>query len=103
MDEKPGPSKEPEGAAASCSDDVKTLKEFLALEENKGANYVVPLAWCPHLESNAKFEPESLSHVTLESPCQDCDHKGENWICLVCKEVKFHHFLQLSLINCYSF
>lgn len=45
---------------------------------------VVPLNWCPHLETVVEVPPEGLS---VETPCAECDQVGENWVCLICYQV----------------
>lgn len=87
-DPKPGPSKEtPDGAAGGG--EVSTLKAFMSLPENKDANYVIPLAWCPHLQEIKDFNTneEDLAKTKLDSPCASCKHVGENWLCLTCSAV----------------
>ncbi|KAJ0182290.1 hypothetical protein K1T71_001659 [Dendrolimus kikuchii] len=71
---------------ASSSDGKKTLVDYLA--ENMQAIVdgemfaVIPMPWCPHLDSlfaipsDVKFEPRGK--------CVDCDHIEENWVCLHC-------------------
>ena len=56
---------------------------------------VVPLTWCPHIETVAELPPEGLS---VHTPCGECDHVGENWVCLVCYQVRSvqHRFLLKS-------
>lgn len=50
---------------------------------------VIPLQWCPHLETlyaipnNVKFEQGVK--------CIDCDHTEENWVCLHCYVVSRKH------------
>ncbi|CAH2102130.1 unnamed protein product [Euphydryas editha] len=70
----------------AVSNETKTLVDFLSenmqaiVDEEMFA--VVPLQWCPHLESlyaipaNVKFEQGVK--------CVDCDHTDENWVCLHC-------------------
>lgn len=50
---------------------------------------VVPLNWCPHLETVAEVPPEGLS---VETPCAECDQVGENWVCLICYQVNSNIF-----------
>ena len=74
----PGPSKE-------ASQNNINLVEYLSLPENQGANLVVPLSWCPHLETITKQLSEKLFDVKRK--CENCENEGENWICLVCHRV----------------
>ena len=55
---------------------------FKALVSTKyaGANMVVPLSWCPHLDTClASDSPETIEP---KAPCMECANVGENWICL---------------------
>ena len=45
---------------------------------------VTPLPWCPHLD---QVQPLPSSGVDVMSPCVECGHMGENWVCLTCYEV----------------
>ena len=87
MDEepRPGPSKEKDA-------ENMTLAEYLSLPENQGANLVVPLTWCPHLETVTKDFDEALFDV--QRKCENCDNVGENWICLVCHRVFCSRYVQ---------
>ncbi|XP_039760371.1 histone deacetylase 6 isoform X1 [Pararge aegeria] len=73
---------------------------------------VVPLQWCPHLESIYAI-PEGVK-FEQGSKCVDCDHTKENWVCLHCfvtacgRHVNAHmqshyrtsgHALALSLVD----
>ena len=91
MDEepRPGPSREKD---ASKNVENMTLAEYLSLPENQGANLVVPLTWCPHLETVTKDFDEALFDVKRK--CENCDNVGENWICLVCHRVFCSRYVQ---------
>jgi hypothetical protein len=94
MDQEPkaGGSGSTDGASAG---EPKTLQEFLSLPENKEANMVVPLTWCPHLETTVTSQvPEK---VDIKSPCKECKHVGENWICLKVRSSK--HICRRSKIK----
>ncbi|XP_069503572.1 histone deacetylase 6 [Ambystoma mexicanum] len=45
---------------------------------------VIPLSWCPHLES---IQPVPACGLNVKEACQDCGSTEENWVCLVCYEV----------------
>ena len=54
---------------------------------NEGTLFsVVPLTWCPHLES---VRQDSDLQWGVQSPCRTCEDRSENWICLSCDEVCF--------------
>ena len=115
---QPGPSTSAsvEGASGGAEAEPRTLLEFLALPENKGcfaipssslngnalpkppgANLVVPLSWCPHLDTCLAAEvPETIDP---EAPCMECSNIGENWICLmVCDSLNVVGFLTLPAL-----
>lgn len=64
----------------------KTLVDFLAENMHSivdGEMFaVIPLPWCPHLETLYAIPSE----VSFEQgvKCVDCDHTAENWVCLHC-------------------
>ncbi len=73
------------GPSTSTSEDPKTLSEVLSAPENQGAVMVVPLGWCPHLESSREgarrlARGEEKAALNQEAPCADCGAKGENWV-----------------------
>ena len=45
---------------------------------------VAPLTWCPHLTG---VERVPACGLDVKGLCEDCDNRGENWICLVCYKV----------------
>ena len=50
-----------------------TLAEYLSLPENQNANLVMPLSWCPHLESiNKDFAVEDFD---VKRPCEVCNNE----------------------------
>ncbi|KAL0850817.1 hypothetical protein ABMA28_006740 [Loxostege sticticalis] len=82
-----GGSSKTENAGSSKKDEQKTtLVDYLA--ENMQAIVdgemfaVIPLPWCPHLESLYAMP----SDVKFEQgvKCVDCDETVENWVCLHC-------------------
>ncbi|CAK1602419.1 unnamed protein product [Parnassius mnemosyne] len=76
--DKGGSSKEVEGK--------KTLVDYLS--ENMQALIegemfaVVPLQWCPHLDSLFAIPPSVKFEQGVK--CVDCDETKENWVCLHC-------------------
>lgn len=46
---------------------------------------VEPLKWCQHLEQVAPLPEKPLD---VNDACEDCQAKGENWVCLVCYKVR---------------
>ena len=95
-DPKPGPSK-PRAEADM------TLAEYLALPENQGANLVMPIPWCPHLDQLGRYEElEEASRATaktlIEASCQQCDNVGENWVCLSCFSVQCSRYVNEHML-----
>ncbi|XP_067934488.1 histone deacetylase 6-like [Watersipora subatra] len=54
-----------------------------AMDESMEMFAVTPLSWCAHIEDNLPL-PGMLD---TSSPCLDCGHVGENWVCLTCYKV----------------
>ncbi|XP_075976743.1 histone deacetylase 6 [Anticarsia gemmatalis] len=92
-DEKPDTSKPKENKSSdgkdeqgSSSGEKTTLVDYLAKNMQAivdGEMFaVIPLQWCPHLESLYAIP----SDVKFEQgvKCIDCDHTEENWVCLHC-------------------
>ena len=136
-DEKPKTSKSNEGVAGGSSSneptsskkDVQTCGEAIStgkkatlveyLAENMqsivdGDMYaVIPLQWCPHLDSLFTL-PDSVK-FEQGVKCVDCDSTEENWVCLHCYVVSTtfltiiirskidtdHHRLRPSAIKCF--
>ena len=88
-DQQPGPSKPTEKDM--------TLAEYLALPENKDANLVMPLDWCPHLESIGQPE-EFMTRLDLNAKCEECHNVQENWICLVCFSVHCSRYVNEHML-----
>ena len=53
-----------------------SLMDYLSLPENKDANMVMPLTWCPHLET---LNEDPITDFSIQAPCKDCANVGENW------------------------
>ena len=47
---------------------------------------VYPKSWCEHLES---VQPVPAAGIDVTEPCRECGHVGENWVCLVCYQVRY--------------
>lgn len=54
---------------------------------------VVPLSWCPHLDSLYTLPEEVKFEQGVK--CVDCDHTEENWVCLHCYIVSIPYFMCL--------
>ena len=63
-DEQPGPSKPKQKSDM-------TIAEYLSLPENQNANMVMPITWCPHLETISKnFD---VKDYDVKRPCEICN------------------------------
>lgn len=76
-------------------DEKKTLVDYLAENMNAIVDEemfaVIPLPWCPHLES--LFAIPSDIKFEQGMKCIDCDHTVENWVCLHCYVVSIKRCL----------
>jgi uncharacterized UBP type Zn finger protein len=96
---KQGSSKELNEAKDTSKEDLKNMKlsEYLALTENKGANLVQPLKWCPHLEI-ITTETLTSNFDVQKAACEECGHVGENWICLICLSIHCSRYVNEHML-----
>ena len=94
----PGGSKdsEPQGATGGGAQNM-SLAEYLALPENKDANLVMPLSWCPHLDTITS-EPVPTNIDVRKEGCEECGHVGENWICLICLTIHCSRYVKEHML-----
>ncbi|XP_069991653.1 uncharacterized protein HDAC6 isoform X4 [Penaeus vannamei] len=89
---------EEDGAVGgACATQAEGLNTFL-LTEVSGAESmyaVVPLQWCPHLES---VQPVPKSSLDAFSPCEECKDLSENWVCLTCYKVLCGRFVNEHML-----
>ncbi|XP_072025995.1 histone deacetylase 6-like isoform X2 [Amphiura filiformis] len=69
------------GHLASHASDISLPIE----EAGHGLHAVIPLSWCPHLESDVMPLPDG--GVDTRAPCLECADTRENWVCLHCYQV----------------
>ena len=55
---------------------------------------VQPLSTCPHLEEVQPLPPGGS--LDAKQPCATCGDSSENWICLVCYQVRAVVILDLT-------
>ncbi|EDQ88423.1 uncharacterized protein MONBRDRAFT_8876 [Monosiga brevicollis MX1] len=79
-------------AAARASDDVG-----VAVALDSGYFAVEPKRDCPHV---ALVRP--MLEFELESPCCDCGHVGENWVCLACSTVRCSRYINGCMLKHYE-
>ncbi|KAL4226056.1 Histone deacetylase domain [Mactra antiquata] len=85
--------------AEGGSDKFGSNKELLKHYEQQGveAMYAVePLRWCAHLE---QVKPLPADGLNVEDPCEDCQNKGENWVCLVCFKVYCSRYVKEHMVK----
>ena len=46
-------------------DDKLSLAEYLAMPENQGASLVVPMPWCPHLDTLGSYKVSNFQQSKL--------------------------------------
>jgi len=74
---------------------IATSMKQLGLTENNELHAVVPLPWCPHLETVSEVP---LCGLDVGAPCQDCQAKGENWVCLTCYQVHCSRYVNEHML-----
>lgn len=85
-EDSPSASQENKENKNEQGEETKTLVDFLSenmqaiVDEEMFA--VVPLQWCPHLESLYAIPADVKFEQGVK--CVDCDHVDENWVCLHC-------------------
>ena len=95
-DPQPGSSKE--SNAKGNDNKSMGLADFLSHPDNKDANLIVPLPWCPHLDLITKSPPPLNIDVQKES-CEECGHVGENWICLICLTIHCSRYVNEHMLK----
>jgi len=69
-----------------------TISDFE--DEEKFGFAVVPLTWCPHLETVS-----SSVSVDVSAPCEKCLHEKENWLCLCCNAVYCSRYVNNHMVD----
>lgn len=64
-----------------------------------GFHAVCPIKECPHCVPGENIAPiEEFKDITITSPCKDCDHTKENWICLKCKVIGCSRYVKSHMV-----
>lgn len=64
-----------------------------------GFHAVCPIQECPHCVPGENIAPiEEFKDITISSPCKDCDHTKENWICLKCKVIGCSRYVKSHMV-----
>ena len=64
----------------------------------QGLHAVSPKDDCPHCTEEHILTLEAFAETHVNDPCQDCAHKGENWICLQCQTVRCSRYVQEHMV-----
>jgi len=62
---------------------------------------VEPKKECPHCipgENIAPKEDFEKEGITIKSPCKDCGHTQENWVCLKCKVIGCSRYVNSHMV-----
>lgn len=96
-DEEENEGKTQEAQESKPATLVDFLSENMAAIANGEMFAVVPLQWCPHLDSLYAIP----SNVRFEQgvKCVDCDHTEENWVCLHCYIVSIYFSFDFVIID----
>ena len=96
-----------EGLVIDSSTDTKDTKDETktaapAVDEEgpiMGFFAVTPIIECPHCIPIENIAPLSeFSELTITTPCKDCDHTKENWICLKCKVIGCSRYVKSHMV-----
>ncbi|KAI8500356.1 Histone deacetylase 6 [Branchiostoma belcheri] len=86
-----------EGAVGGAEPTSSTIRDLIGGEgvaDNMFA--VVPLSWCPHLETIATLPSDGLD---ASAPCVTCGDPSENWVCLHCYQVHCGRFVKEHMVQ----
>ena len=66
----------------------------------QGFHAVTPKRDCPHCTEDNIAPKDAFENVNVEDPCSDCEHKGENWLCLKpsCKTVRCSRYVKSHMV-----
>lgn len=60
---------------------------------------VSPIHECPHCIPGENITPiEEFKDITLSTPCKDCGHTKENWVCLKCKTICCSRYVRSHMV-----
>ncbi|XP_076053921.1 histone deacetylase 6 isoform X2 [Oratosquilla oratoria] len=93
-----GSGEDLEALGAVGGSDPNNVNTFLLTELEGAQNMfaVVPLSWCPHLET--AVQPVPSSGINTRLPCEECQDPSENWICLTCYKVLCGRYVQEHML-----
>lgn len=83
------------GASGGPTNNLELLHQL----ENQGVEQmyaVEPLKDCEHLKEVAPVPEKGLD---CNDPCEECQNKGENWVCLVCYKVYCSRYVKEHMVE----
>ena len=58
-----------------------------------------PIKECPHCVPGIHIAPlDEFSELSITTPCKDCGHSKENWICLCCKVIGCSRYVKSHML-----
>ncbi|XP_060580464.1 histone deacetylase 6-like isoform X2 [Ruditapes philippinarum] len=78
---------------------ISSNKDLLKHYEDQGVEQmfaVQPLKNCKHLEEVTPLPERGLN---VEDPCEECQAKGENWVCLICYKVYCSRYVKEHMVK----
>lgn len=61
-----------------------------------------PIKECPHCLPENISPIEDFKDLTVTTPCQNCDHKKENWVCLKCRAIMCSRYVKSHMVEHYE-
>lgn len=59
-----------------------------------------PIKECPHCIPGENIAPiEEFKDLTVTTPCKDCGHTKENWVCLKCKVILCSRYVKSHMVQ----
>lgn len=78
-----------EGGLQEDADEVGPIMGFYA---------ACPKSECPHCIPGEHISPiEEFADINIHTPCHECGHANENWVCLKCKVVGCSRYIKSHL------
>jgi NAD-dependent histone deacetylase SIR2 len=59
---------------------------------------VTPIHECPHCIPENILEVSEFKDITVATPCADCGHTKENWVCLKSKYVGCSRYVESHMV-----
>ena len=63
-----------------------------------GLHAVCPISECPHCIPENITPIEEFKELTITTPCYECEHTKENWVCLKCKVIGCSRYVKSHLL-----